>query len=110
MVDLRTKRSADRDEAIRHLLDAVSMAHAGRGIALVDEHGRMLAGSGSPHEMWAAARGAWRGDESEGEGFLRTRVAEAEEPLCLAAFGIEPGGPGLHRAALGVARIMRSPE
>jgi hypothetical protein len=108
MVDLRTRRSADRDEAIKHLLDAVSMAHAGRGIALVDEQGRMLAGSGSPHEMWAAARGAWRGHDSAGEGFLSTRVAETDEPLCIAAFGVE-GRLGLHRAALGVARIMRSP-
>jgi hypothetical protein len=108
MIDLRTRRSGDRDEAIKHLLDAVSMAHAGRGIALVDERGRMLAGSGLPHEMWAAARGAWRGADLADEGFLCTSVAEAEEPLRLAAFGVDPGGQGLRRAALGVARILRS--
>jgi hypothetical protein len=109
MIDLRTRRSTDRDEAIKHLLDAVSMAHGGRGIALVDERGRMLAGSGAPHEMWVAVRSARRGSEGVGEGFRSATVEGAEEPLHLAAFGLGRGERGLDRAALGVARILRSP-
>jgi hypothetical protein len=109
MIDWRTKRSADRDEALSHLLDAISTSHAGRGVALVDERGRLLAGAGSPHEMWAAARGAWKDDLSTDRGLFHAPVAGAEEPLRLAAFAVDPSSLGLHRAAVGVARILRSP-
>jgi hypothetical protein len=102
MQDLRTKRSAHPDEALHYLLDAVSRSHAGRGIALVDERGRMLAGAGSPREMWSAVRAAQ--GKAKGEGFVSMPVDGAREPLRLTAFGRFSGG-GMRRAAAGVARI-----
>jgi hypothetical protein len=107
LMDLRTKRSAHRDEAIHFLLDAVARSHAGRGIALLDERGRVLAGAGSPREMWAAVRAA-QGWSARADGVVLAPVVGTEEPLCVAAFGIRPGS-GVARVAAGVARILNEP-
>ena len=105
MQDLRTKRTAHPDVAIGYLLDSVSKSHAGRGIALIDDRGRMLAGSGSPREMWSAVRAAQliTQGKNASEGFVAMPVVGAPEPLRLASFGVS----GMKRAAVGVARILR---
>jgi hypothetical protein len=107
MQDERAKRSADRDIAMTHLLDAFSKAHSGVGVAVLDEAGRMLAGSGSPREMWAAARQAQRGAASPGEGFVSVPVAGAPEPMRLVAFRMREGS-AMSRVADGVSRISRT--
>jgi hypothetical protein len=101
MQDLRTKRSAHPDLAIGYLLDSVSKSHAGRGIALIDERGRMLAGSGAPSEMWSVVRAAQR--KTQSEGFVTMPVMGTPERLRLASFGVS----GMQRVAVGVARILR---
>src|SRR5580704_14775332 len=84
MKERRTKRSTERDEAVQHLLLAVALAQGGRGIALVDDRGRLLAGSGSPRQMWAAARVAQGRRGLDGQGFVSRRIASSEGNLTLA--------------------------
>jgi hypothetical protein len=108
MQELRTRRSGQRDEAIGHLLDRVSRSYAGCGIALIDERGRLLAGAGTPGEMWAAVRAAQRGTTSS-PGFVSAPIVGSQEPMRLAAFRVDPNA-GMRRAAAGVARIMGSLE
>jgi hypothetical protein len=107
MKERRTKRSTDRDEAVQHLLLAVALAQGGRGIALVDDRGRLLAGSGSPRQMWAAARVAQGRRGLDGQGFVSRRIASSEGNLTLAAIGVNQGPEGMGGAAEGVARILR---
>jgi hypothetical protein len=91
-----------------HLLAAVSRDEGGRGIALVDDRGRLLAGSGVPREMWAATRLAQgRGVESgPGPGYVSRTILSPEGTLILAAIGVGRGLSGMGRAAEGVARIL----
>jgi hypothetical protein len=103
MTDMRTKRSADRDVAIHLLLDAASRSRRGRGMALIDASGRMLAGAGPARETWAAVRAAQRG--AMPEGFVYADVVGAGEPMRLATSG-GANAPGLSRTAAGVARIL----
>ena len=105
MSDMRTRRSTDRDEAIGLLLAAASRSRGGRGMALIDERGRMLAGAGPAREVWAAVRAGRRGDSAE--GFRYTDVAFGGERMRLAAVGA-PSGRDLGRTALGLTRILRT--
>jgi hypothetical protein len=107
MQERRTNRSSDRDEAISHLLGSVAKTQGGHGIALVDERGRLLAGAGSPRQMWAAARMAQGRAGLDGQGYVSRRIPSEEGSLTLAGIGIAQGQPGMGRAAEGVARILR---
>ncbi len=107
MEERRTQRSTDRDQAIQHLLGAVTGAR-GRGIALLDERGRLLGGAGSPRQMWAAARVAQGRKGLDGQGFVSRRISSAEGSLTLAAIGVPQGPAGMGGAAEGVARIFRT--
>jgi hypothetical protein len=104
MTDLRSHRSSHPDEAIHLLLEAVSKSRRGRGIALVDERGRMLAGAGRARETWAAVRAA-QGRRAPADGFVSWDVIGGKEPMRLATFGTPTG---LSRTAAGVARILRA--
>ena len=103
------KRSSDRYEAIQLLLGAMALAPGEKAIALVDDRGRLLAGSGSPRQMWAAARVAQGRAELDGHGFVSRRIASPEGSMTLAAIGVHQGHAGMGGAAEGVARILRSP-
>jgi hypothetical protein len=106
MNERRLNRSTDREEAIHHLLTAVARAHGDRGIALVDDRGRLLAGSGRPREMWAATRLAQGRSGLDGPG-VQERLASKDGTLTLAAIGLHEGPAGLGRARDGVMRILR---
>jgi hypothetical protein len=106
MQDLRTKRSTDRDQAIAYLLESVSKANSIRGIALVDDRGRMLGGAGSPKGAWAAVR-AVQGDWHRRDVTLTFVHADAGEPLRVVALG-SVSESVLRRTASGVVRILRS--
>jgi len=109
MQERRTKRSSDRDEAIGYLLGSVALSQGGRGIALVDDRGRLLSGAGSPRQMWAAARLAQGRKGLDGEGFVSRRIVlpAPDGNLTLAAIGIPQSRAGMGGAAEGVARILR---
>ncbi len=103
------QRSSDRYEAVQLLLGAVARTQGDEGIALVDDRGRLLAGSGSPRQMWAAARVAQGRAKLFGHGFVSRRIASPEGSMTLAAIGLHQGQGGMGGAAEGVARILRMP-
>jgi hypothetical protein len=112
MRERRMQRSSDRYEAVQLLLGAVAPARVemeGKGIALVDDRGRLLAGSGSPRQMWAVARVAQGRAKLDGHGFVSRRIASPEGSMTLAAIGVHQGHAGIGGAAEGVARILRMP-
>jgi hypothetical protein len=102
------KRSGDRDEAVQYLLGAVAEAQGGRGIALVDDRGRLLAGSGASRQMWAAARVAQGRAGICGEGFVSRKIVSVEGSYTLASIGMPQGKAGMGGAADGVTRILRA--
>jgi hypothetical protein len=109
MQDRRKNRSSDPDEAIQNLLHAVATDQEGHGIALVDDRGRLLAGAGSPREMWAAARAA-QGKATEEDGPISVHpIASSDGNLVLAALGVLQDAARMKGAAEGVARILSAP-
>jgi hypothetical protein len=51
MIDRRIKRSADRDEALQYLVESVADRSGVRALVLLDDAGRILAGTGMPDEV-----------------------------------------------------------
>jgi hypothetical protein len=93
----------DRDEALDLLLAAASRSRGGRGMALIDGSGRMLAAGGPAREAWEAARAARRGAALD--GFSYADVAFGGERMRLIA--VEPSnGAALERTAAGLTRIL----
>ena len=64
MNDRRLKRSAERDEALQFLVESVADRSGARALVLLDDAGRIVAGTGVPHEVASLARAArdvaWR--------------------------------------------------
>jgi hypothetical protein len=64
MNERRMKRSASRDEALQFLVESVADRSGVRALVLLDDAGRIVAGTGMPNEvasLVAAARDvAWR--------------------------------------------------
>jgi hypothetical protein len=109
MHERRANRSTDRDQAMQHLLDALASATQGRGVALLDERGRLLAGAGSSREMWAVARAVQaRRPSARGEAFGCAWIETEAECLRLAALGLDGDAAELGRAAQSVGRILES--
>jgi hypothetical protein len=94
---------------MQHLLDAFASKAQGRGVALLDERGRLLAGAGSSREMWAVARAVQaRRASARGEAFGCAWIETPIECLRLAALGLDGGAPELGRVAQSVGRILAS--
>jgi hypothetical protein len=92
-------------------MDRVAGATGGRGIALIDDRGRLLAGAGRPQEMWAVARAAFKSEERSmvcGAPAARAHIEAEEESLRLGAVGCALSERELGEAARGVARIIAS--
>jgi hypothetical protein len=51
MNDRRTKRSAERDEALQFLVESVADRSGAKALLLLDEAGRIVAGMGKPDEV-----------------------------------------------------------
>ncbi|HEY6460403.1 MAG TPA: hypothetical protein VIY73_09635 [Polyangiaceae bacterium] len=64
MMDRRTKRSADRTEALQFLVESVADRSDVRALVLLDDGGHIVAGTGMPEEVAGLARAAldvaWR--------------------------------------------------
>jgi hypothetical protein len=94
---------------MQHLIDAFAFSIQGRGVALLDERGRLLAGAGSPREMWAVARAVQARSTSVcGEGFGCAWIETHAECLRLAALGLDGSAAELARAARSAGRILGS--
>ena len=64
MDDRRLKRSEERTEALQYLVEAVADRSGARALVLLDDAGRIVAGTGMPQEVVSLARAArdvaWR--------------------------------------------------
>jgi hypothetical protein len=64
MNDRRMKRSNERTEALQYLVEAVADRSGARALVLLDDAGRIVAGTGMPQEVVVLARAArdvaWR--------------------------------------------------
>jgi hypothetical protein len=96
MMERRRKRSYEPVEALQYLMEAVKDRSEVRAVALVDEGGRIRAGTGYPEEMVTLARlgsAVARGepaalDALTGEDdLLACPFALGETRVCLAAIG-----------------------
>jgi hypothetical protein len=58
IVERRTKRSADREEALQFLVETVADRRGVPALVLIDEAGRIVAGTGMPREVVGLARAA----------------------------------------------------
>jgi hypothetical protein len=64
-MERRTKRSQVREEALQYLVEAVHDRSAVFAVALVDERGRIVAGTGMPRDVAGLARIAERTAQGE---------------------------------------------
>jgi hypothetical protein len=96
MLERRTKRSESRDEALQYLVEAVADRSEVEAVVLVDDAGRIVAGTGMPIEVRDLARVAQpiaRGDRdaiarvAEGSDVLARRVVLGDRTLYFAALG-----------------------
>jgi len=64
MIERRTKRSAERGEALQYLVESVADRSGAQALVLVDDTGRIVAGMGMPEEIVGLVRTArdvaWR--------------------------------------------------
>jgi hypothetical protein len=64
MNDRRMKRSTERTEALQYLVEALADRSGARALVLLDDTGRIVAGTGMPQEVVSLARAArdvaWR--------------------------------------------------
>jgi hypothetical protein len=97
MIERRTKRSAHREEALQYLVEAVADRSEVRAVALVDDSGRIVAGTGVASDLVGLARIAGKiaraescpelDAVTEGTDILVRAVWARGEPHYLAALG-----------------------
>jgi hypothetical protein len=103
--DRRTKRSADRNEALQFLVESVADRSGVRALILVDDAGRIVAGMGMPDEVVGLARTArdvaWRRASAAdvdsaipGHDVTARPVATRDGMLYFAALGDRMNGLG----------------
>jgi hypothetical protein len=96
MLERRTKRSESRDEALQYLVEAVADRSDVEAVVLVDDAGRIVAGTGMPIEVRDLARIAR--PVARGDRDVLSRVAEGSDVL---ARSVDIGDATLYLAALG---------
>jgi hypothetical protein len=115
MLERRSKRSAERVEALQFLVEAVADRSGVRALVLVDDFGRIMAGTGVPRDVAGLALTgravAWkRAAEVDLDGLTRggdvtaRPVATPEGMLYFAALGDRVRGVG--DAVKAVQRIL----
>jgi hypothetical protein len=117
MIERRVRRSTERDEALRLLLEAARERSDVSSIAVVDADGSLVSGAGEPRELAvleAIAAPVAHGEMfeacrrmTEGTDVLARRIdVEGGEPLYLAALGRRVAR--MYEVARGVTRIVRA--
>lgn len=105
MLDRRMKRSADRDEALQFLVESVADRSGVRALVLVDDGGRIVAGTGMPDEVvglaqsardvaWQRASPATVDAVTRGRDVTARSVATRDGMLYFAALGDRMSGLG----------------
>jgi hypothetical protein len=105
MMDRRTKRSADRDEALQFLVESVADRSGVRALVLVDDGGRIVAGPGKPDEVvglvrtardvaWGRASPSQIDSATRGHDVTARPVATRDGMLYFAALGDRMTGLG----------------
>ena len=114
MMERRTKRSTDRNEALQYLVESMADRTGAPALVLVDDAGHIVAGTGAPMEVASLARTArdvaWgRASPADIEAATERHdvtartVATREGLVYVAAFG--NGMPGVGAAVRAVQRI-----
>jgi len=114
-IERRTKRSADRDEALQFLVESVADRSGVRALVLLDDAGRIVAGTGMPSEVVGLAKTArdvaWRRASARdidavtlGQDVTARTFATREGMLYFAALGDRMAGLG--DAVRAVHRIL----
>lgn len=114
MIERRTKRSTQKDEALQFLMEAIADRSEVEAVALVDRQGSIVAGTGTPRDLQGIAKIAGpvaRGEECDEfdavtastDLFLRT-VDAGPESYFLVALGSRVRK--MNDAAMAVTRIV----
>jgi hypothetical protein len=116
MDNRRNKRSTERTEALQYLMESLADRSEVHAVALVDEHGRIVAGMGMPRELAGLAkiaRGGIRREPSDdfeeitrGTDFFGREISLEDGPVFLAALGTRVRK--MSDAAAAVDRISRA--
>jgi hypothetical protein len=115
MIDRRMKRSADREEALQYLVESVADRSGVRALVLLDDAGRIVAGTGMPDEIvglretardvaWRRASVARVDRATRGSDVTARPIATREGMLYFAALGDRMVGLG--DAVSAVQRIL----
>ena len=116
MMERRKKRSEGREEALQFLVEAVADRSDVRAVAVVDDAGRIVAGTGSTGDLSGlqkvaapVARGQYCAEleaATEGTDVLTRGFVASGETLYLAALGTRVRR--MSEAVVGVNRILRT--
>ena len=98
MNDRRSKRSADRNEALQFLVESVADRSGAPALVLVDDAGHIVAGMGMPDEVMGLARTAR--DVAWGRATV-AQVDTATRGRDVTARSVATAGGMLYFAALG---------
>ena len=115
MMERRSKRSGDRHEALQFLMEALAdRSPEVAAVALIDETGTIVAGTGMPHELVGLAKIAAplaRGEHApefdevtEGTDLLMRDFKVGDNAFVLAALGTRVRR--MHDCVRGVGRIL----
>ncbi|WP_394832831.1 hypothetical protein LVJ94_40645 [Pendulispora rubella] len=97
MIDRRSKRSTQKNEAFQYLLEAVADRSEVEAVALVDTRGNIVAGTGLPQDLAGIARVA--GPVARGEECVEFDLVTATSDLFLRS--VPAGDESLYLVALG---------
>jgi hypothetical protein len=105
MIERRTKRSKDAVEALQYLTEAVADRSDVSAVAIVDDAGRIVAGTGMPRALVGLSRIA--GPVARGEACLD--LGHVTRDTDVLARRVDASGRTLYLAALGT-RVRRMPD
>jgi len=113
-MERRNKRSDDREQALQYLVEALYDRSEARAVALIDEQGRIVAGTGMPNDLSGLAKigpPMARGEAceefdatTEGTDFFARGIGLDDGTLYLAALGTRLRR--MYETVRGVSRIL----
>ncbi|HEX7665323.1 MAG TPA: hypothetical protein VF407_12450 [Polyangiaceae bacterium] len=116
MDNRRVKRSIEREEALQYLMESLADRSEVHAVALVDDDGRIVAGTGMPAELAGLAKIAKDGIRREpsslfegatrGTDFFGREITLTDGPMYLAALGRRVRK--MSDAAVAIERIVKA--